>query len=66
MAMHLVHWALDGVVPPPILPPPLADCVEMMVNGSLPVMEDKHILKCQMAFLAFNASIATGTLRGMQ
>ena len=62
IAMHLVHLALEGTYPPPTLPPPLAHCVEMVTEPKLPEMEDKHVIKCQTAFIAFKADIATGTL----
>ena len=62
VAMHLVDLALKGVPPPPSLPPPLRSCVEGVVRGRLPAMDDDHVIKCQSAFLAFKSDIATGTL----
>ena len=64
VAMHLVQLALEGIPPPSTLPAPLRECVEMLVGGVLPVMEDRHVLKCQTAFIAFKACIATGALGG--
>ena len=62
VAMHLVRLALDGVSPPSSLPPPLLVCVRQVVESQLPLIEDKHVLKCQTAFSAFKADIATGVL----
>lgn len=62
IAMHLVYLALEGTPPPLTLPPPLAECVEVVTRARLPPVEDKHLLKCQTAFIAFKADIAQGTL----
>lgn len=62
VAMHLVYLALEGIQPPLTLPPPLAECVEVVTRARLPPVEDKHVLKCQTAFIAFKADIAHGTL----
>ena len=62
VAMCLVHRALNGVAPPPLLPPPLAESIETLLSGTLPPMDDRHVLKCQTAFAAFKACIVTGRL----
>jgi hypothetical protein len=62
VAMCLVRRALDGVAPPPLLPPPLAESIETLLSGTLPPMDDRHVLKCQTAFAAFKACIVTGRL----
>lgn len=62
IAMHLVDLALQMTPPPASLPPPLAECVEVVMGCGLPPIEDKHLVKCQNAFVAFKADIARGTL----
>lgn len=62
VALFLVQRALEGVAPPPVLPGPLVETMEAVLSGSLPVMDDRHVVKCQTAFAAFKACIVTGTL----
>ena len=62
VAMCLVQRALDGVPPPPLLPPPLTESIDTILSGALPPMDDRHVLKCQTAFTAFKSSIVTGRL----
>ena len=62
IAMNFVQHALKGTSPPLTLPSSLLTCVHHVMHPQLPVIEDKHVTKCQTAFTAFKADLVQGVL----
>ena len=62
VAMCLLRGVLEGAELPSELAPPLCEALGQFLEGQLPAMEERHVVKCKTAFTAFKTCIVTGKL----